>query len=301
MAQPTKKLNINAAPMIKKLEVMVRTRMRSGLLGAYVSVFKGVSGLEFDGYRAYTQDDDASLIDWKASVRSRQTLVKEFVETKELEVFFLIDVSGSMVFGSTQKLKNEYAAELALSLAYVILINGDKVGYALFNDNIVTHKRPAKGTVQFTRLNTELNNASNYGGGYNIERALHFVDSYIQKKGIMLIIISDFIGPKNNWLKQLKLTAQKFDVVAINIRDPRDRELPKDIGQVLVQDPYSKEKLVIDSALISNFYEHYVKKEEKELENLFTKLNIDSLTIPTNKEFIDPIVNLFSKRRAAWK
>lgn len=302
MATTTKKtLNISAAPKIKKLEIMVRTKMRTGLLGSYVSIFKGVSGLEFDGYRTYTQDDDANLIDWKASARTKQILIKEYVQTRELEVFFLIDVSSSMIFGSTEKLKNEYAAELALTLAHVILISGDRVGYALFNQGIVKAKRPGKGTMQFIRLNTELSNPDNYGGGFDIVKALEFVDSFIETKGTMLVIVSDFIGEKKNWLRQLKLTAQKFDTIAILVRDPRDKILPKDVNQVLVEDPYSEQRLLIDSKLISNFYEAYVKREEEELRDTFVKQNIDFLKLSTTEEFVTPIVNMFSRRRTAWK
>jgi len=295
-----RKLNINPTPMIKKLEVLVKAKMRAGLLGAYISIFKGVSGIEFDGYRDYTQDDDASLIDWKATARSKRLLVKEYVETKELEVFFLIDLSNSMVFGSTEKLKNEYAAELALTLAYIILINGDKVGYAMFNQGIIKMRRHSKGILQFIRMNADFADPNNHGGGYNLTNALEFVDNFIEKKGTMLVIISDFIGEKRLSSK-MKLIAQKFDTIAIMVRDPRDSTLPTDVDQVLIQDPFSREKTIIDSALLSSFYEAYVKKEEKETRNSFIRLNIDFIKLMTNRDFVNPMIELFSKRRASWK
>ncbi len=300
MATTKRSLNIDPTPSIKKLEVLVRAKMRAGLLGSYMSLFKGVSGFEFDGYRDYTQDDDASLIDWKASVRSHKMLVKEFVETKELEVFILLDLGNSMIFGSTPKLKNEYAAELALTLAYIILLNGDKVGYALFNHGIIKMKRPGKGLLQFVRMNGDLKNPANHGGGHNLINALEFANNFIEKKGTMLIIISDFIGDRKV-SPQLKLIARKFDTVAVMIRDPRDNTLPQDVDQVLIQDPYSRDKTIIDSGLLSNFYEAYVKKEEKDTRDTFIKLNIDFLKLSTNREFVNPIIELFSKRRASWK
>ena len=299
-ASQKRRLNIDPTPMIKKLEVLVRAKMRSGLLGAYISLFKGVSGLEFDGYRDYTQDDDASLIDWKATARSKRLLVKEYVETKELEVFFLIDLSNSMIFGSTEKLKNEYASELALTLAYIILMNGDKVGYAMFNHGIIKTRRHSKGILQFIRMNTDLTNPDNHGGGYNLTKALEFMDSYIEKKGTMLVIISDFIGEKRVSPK-MKIIANKFDTIAIMVRDPRDSMLPTDIEQVLIQDPYSRDRTVIDSALLSNFYETYVKREEKGIRDSFVKLNVDFLNLTTDREFVNPVIEMFSKRRTSWK
>jgi len=299
-ASQKRRLNIDPTPMIKKLEVLVRAKMRSGLLGAYISLFKGVSGLEFDGYRDYTQDDDASIIDWKATARSKRLLVKEYVETKELEVFFLIDLSNSMIFGSTEKLKNEYASELALTLAYIILMNGDKVGYAMFNHGIIKTRRHSKGILQFIRMNTDLTNPDNHGGGYNLTKALEFMDSYIEKKGTMLVIISDFIGEKRVSPK-MKIIANKFDTIAIMVRDPRDSMLPTDIEQVLIQDPYSRDRTVIDSALLSNFYETYVKREEKGIRDSFVKLNVDFLNLTTDREFVNPVIEMFSKRRTSWK
>ena len=89
--------------------IIAKKFVNSGFLGSYTSFFRG-RGLEFENYRSYTESDDASFIDWKASLRSNNLLVKEYVEERALNVFLLIDVSSKMFFSSTQKLKNEYAA-----------------------------------------------------------------------------------------------------------------------------------------------------------------------------------------------
>src|SRR3989344_2496505 len=125
-----RKLRVKLAPAIRQLEVVTRGMVSTRLIGQYKSVFKG-KGLEF------------------ASRRANQLLVKQFVEERNLEVFFLIDTSASMVFGSTEKLKNEYVAELVASLAYVILESGDSVGFALFNEKIIAKFPPANGKNQF--------------------------------------------------------------------------------------------------------------------------------------------------------
>src|SRR3989338_7011118 len=143
-----KELKLDLSEGIKRLKILTNRIINTRFIGGYKSVFKG-KGLEFEDYRPYTTHDDASTIDWKASVKSNQLLVREFVEERNLNTFFLIDVSSSMVYGSIDKLKVEYAAEVAAALSYVILNSGDSMGFALFNDKIVKNVLPAQGVVQY--------------------------------------------------------------------------------------------------------------------------------------------------------
>ena len=125
-----KELNLELSESIKRLKIFTNQIVNTSFVGGYKSVFKG-HGMEFEDYREYTPNDDASTIDWKASVRSKQLLVREFVEERNLNVFFLIDASSSMVYGSTDKLKMEYAAEIVATLSYTILQAGDSISFAL--------------------------------------------------------------------------------------------------------------------------------------------------------------------------
>ena len=122
-----REIKLDIPSTLKKLRVVTEELVTGGAITGYKSIFKG-RGLEFDGYRSYNDNDDAGYIDWKASKRANKLLVKEFVEERTLKVFFLIDVSHTMVFGSSQKLKNVYAAEIAVSLAQIILNAGDEIG-----------------------------------------------------------------------------------------------------------------------------------------------------------------------------
>ena len=102
-----KKLNVDIVPSIRKLEVVTKGLIKTKGIGSYKSVFRG-KGLDFSEYRPYSNVDDAALIDWKASMRTNQLLMRQYEEERDLNVFFLLDFSSSMVFGSTPKLKNEY-------------------------------------------------------------------------------------------------------------------------------------------------------------------------------------------------
>ena len=120
------KLNIDVSTKIRNLQFATKNLVTSKFLGNYKSVFRG-RGLEFDGYRDYTSGDDASLIDWTATKKANKPLVKEFIEERNLNVFFIIDVSSGMLTGSTEKLKSEYAAEMIATIAYSVLNSGARV------------------------------------------------------------------------------------------------------------------------------------------------------------------------------
>ena len=132
---PKKFFKVDLVPALRRLEILSKGLTSSKIIGAYKSVFKG-KGLEFSGYRGYTLEDDSNLIDWKASARTNEILIKEYSEERDVDVFFLVDCSPRMLFGSTEKLKAEYVIELTASLSHAILEAGDSAGLALYSDDV---------------------------------------------------------------------------------------------------------------------------------------------------------------------
>lgn len=296
-----KKLNVDIEGAIKKLHIITKQLISTQVAGNYISIFRG-RGLEFESYRNYTPVDDASLIDWKASARAKELMVKEFREEKKLEVFFLIDVSNSMIFGSTPKLKNEFAVETVAALAYAIIAAGDKVGFALFNDKIIKKYPPEAGPKQFHRLTKTLLDVNNHGGGFNLDNALEFSLNYIKKKGALVFIVSDFLGMKSDlWKQHLQWVSAKHDVVCIVIRDPRDKYIPKQSGQIVIQDPYSDREMIIDSELISEQYTKHAIQNEKEIIQVGKESKADVLIIYTDESFVKPLISLFRMRAMKWR
>ena len=294
-----RRLNVDLVQSIRKLDVVSRRITSGKVVGGYKSVFKG-KGLDFDGYRVYDSSDDASLIDWKATVRSNQILIKTYIEERDVNVFFLVDVSNSMVFGSTPKLKNEYAVETISSISHAILKEGDNVGMILFSDKIVCKVYPGKGEEQFYILTKNLINPENYGGNFDFNSACKFLLSYLKQDSIVFVV-SDFFGLKEGWIKYLEMVSKKFDVIGMMIRDPRDRELPKNSQQIVVQDPYSNKSLIIEPELIKEVYEEHIKKQEKELRSEFYKSGAEFISLSTDKGFVNPIMNLFRQRSLKWR
>ena len=294
-----KKLNVDLAPSIRRLQVFTKGLIRSKGFGNYKSVFRG-KGLEFFDYRQYDESDDASLIDWKASMRADQLLIRQYEEERDVNVLFLFDCSAGMVFGSTEKLKNEYAVELISSLAFSILDQGDSVGLVMFSDRIVKDIYPRNGKGQYYAMIKALINPDNYGGSYDFKKVADFILNYI-KQTTVLIIVSDFIGLNEEAEKHLKFVTSKYDTIGIMVRDPRDRELPSDVGQVVIEDPYSNKSLLIEPKLIKEVYEEEIKKQEAWIKNSFLKNRSDFLMLTTDKGFVKPILNLFMERTLKWR
>ena len=289
-----KKLKLDLSSSINRLKIVTHRLVTSNLVGSYLSVFRG-RGLEFEDYRKYDQTDDASLIDWKASMRSSQILIKEYTQERDLNVFFLIDVSSSMVYSSIDKLKMEYAAELVATLSNAITSAGDSVGYAFFTDKIVRHQPPTRGLKQHYELMSALVDPRFYGGGYDLTEALGFTTAYMKQFSIV-IIVSDFIGLKDNWKRELKGMGKKYDLIGIMIRDIRDKILPEYHGKVTLGDPFTHKQIVVDIDDISEEYTRYVESEEKEIKKAFNESGSDFIELTTDKTFIKPITDLFLER-----
>jgi len=287
-------LNLNLKPLIKRLEIHTKKGFTSVLTGSYKSTFKG-KGLDFEGYRDYDTGDDSSLIDWKASLRSQELLIKVLTEERNVDVIFLVDVSSSMSFASVEKLKNEYAAELVASLSFAAIRAGDSVGLVMFTDKIVKYLPPLMGNKQYFMIIKSLSNPKLYDGKFDFIRITKDLMNSA-KRGAIVIIVSDFIGLGNDWEKYLRSASEKFEVVGIMVRDPRDYEMPADIGQIVISDPYSDKEVLIDTAAVKEEYESTVKKQVEHIRETFINSKSDFLELRTDKPFLHEIINFFLMR-----
>lgn len=295
-----KQLLIDATPVIKALELTTKSVMGGDLIGSYKSRFRG-RGIEFEEYSEFVIGEDAEFIDWKASVRANKLLVKEFSEERNINVFFLIDVGNSMIYTTGKKLKAEYAGELVISLAFLMIKNGDTAGYAMFNDKILKRVPPAGGLTQYYYIIEGILNPQNYGGGHNLGAALKSTFEFL-RPNTMVIIISDFIGMTPGWQEILKQSAQKFDIIAFMIRDPADSALPMSKREIILKDPYSTKKIHIRSEKVRQKYEQYVKQQEADLADFFTSQGISFLKLDTSKSFVELVIRFFRerKKRLRW-
>ena len=143
------------AKKIRYLQIYTSKAVNDTLAGEYHRVFKG-RGMEFDEVREYQFGDEVRSIDWNVTARMGHPYVKRFVEERELTVMFLVDLSASGAFGSTERMKNEVAAELCALIAFSAIKNNDKVGLIVFTDDIELFVPPGKGSTHVLRLIRDL-------------------------------------------------------------------------------------------------------------------------------------------------
>ncbi|MBI2452384.1 DUF58 domain-containing protein [Candidatus Pacearchaeota archaeon] len=253
-------------------------------------------GLEFESFRNYAPDDDATAIDWKASKRANTLLVKQYREERNLKIVFIVDMSENMVFGSTQKLKCEYAAEVVASFAHLIITSGDKAGLIVFSDYVRDYLKPGGGLKHFHRLVSLLTNPFNYGKYSNLHKAFDFAINYLHKDIISVVIVSDFINFNEALVKPLSLIANKFETVALMIRDPLDVTLPQVSGEVVVEDSRTGQQLLINPKIAKEAYEQIARQRERIIREECLKHNVDLLEMMTDHKFV-PTLSAFLKGR----
>ena len=262
------------------------------LLGNMVSQMKN-RGFEFEDYREYTKNDDATRIDWKATLRANQLLLRETAEEKAVNVVFLVDVSDTMLFSSGDKLKCEYAAEIVCALSFVIQREGNAVGLVLFNDKIQSMIRPRVGQKQYFDIIKEISTKENYGGKSDLKNAIKNALA-ILKVPSLLIIISDFIDIGEDWERYLQMVSLNYNVIGICVRDPLDRGLPKNAGYFVIEDPKSNKRTLIDTSEHYDEYKEEINHEETYIDRSFKNAKSSYIVVQTNEDFTNPLIQLYN-------
>lgn len=288
-----KKFDINFAKAIAEFEKAFQKFPVKRIL--YNMIFRG-KGLEFDSYRIFEPSDDTSMIDWKATLRANETLAKKYVEERDLSIYFLVDASNGMLFGSGEKLKAEYSMELAASIAHLIYSSGDNIGLVMFNEGPKKILYPSNSKNQFLLFTKFLSDSKYYGGGFNLEETIKEVLKFTKSDYTIFIIISDFINLKKEDEKIIKLLGSRFETIAIMIRDPMDDSLEKIPFQISIQDPYSKRQMTLDPDITKKEYEKSVAKQKEFVKEIFRKSKVDLLELSTRENFVSRTVSFLKER-----
>jgi uncharacterized protein (DUF58 family) len=206
------------------LELKARTIVEGFLSGLHRSPFKGFS-VEFAEYRQYIHGDDLSTIDWKVYARSDRHYVKKFEEETNLDCHVMIDVSGSMGYGSRGITKHEYAQCLAASLGYLMNRQRDAVGLTAFDDQVVA-MLPASSRAGHLRAFLLTLDRLRLGKETNVSKPLHQLAETLTKRG-MVILISDLLDDPERVVRALKhFQFRGTDVIVFQILDPDEIEFP---------------------------------------------------------------------------
>jgi uncharacterized protein (DUF58 family) len=290
-----RKLKLDIKDLANRLDITTKKLFKSTLAGNFMTAYRG-TGLEFYGFRKYTMSDDASKIDWKASARSNDLLVREFIEERSLSVYFLLDASSTMLFGSGEKMKAQYASELVASMAFSIMHSSDSVGMGMFNKIMVKNFLPATGEKQYNNMLHSLVDLNLYGKGFEIVKPLEYCVERLPR-GSLVFVVSDFIGLKGEeWIKSLSVACRKLDVTGIMVRDICDKVLPDEYSEIVLQSPDDNRKKVINPAAVKQAYEGYVKREESRIAQIFLECGGEFVALMSDEDFVNPIIKLFKRR-----
>lgn len=302
---------------IRQIELRTNRVVTETLAGAYHSVFKG-QGMNFDEVREYQPGDDVRAIDWNVTARMNHPFVKKFVEERELTLMLLVDVSGSGLFGSREQSKRELAAEIASVLAFSAIRNNDKVGLILFTDEVEKFIAPRKGRSHVLRVIREVLYYEPARRGTDLNEALEFL-MRVQAHRAIAVVISDFIGspaapragskrrlkPQLMLLESLaqasftmlKQANRRHDVVAVQITDPRELELPA-LGRLVLEDAETGETVEVssgDARKRAAFAERQAKAQA-DLGRLFRSAGIDSIQLRTDEPYTVTLGKFFETR-----
>ena len=279
---------------VRKIEIKTRGLSSNIFAAQYHSAFKG-RGMAFSEVREYQFGDDVRDIDWNVTARFHRPYVKVFEEERELTVMLLIDVSGSLDFGTQKQMKRDMVTEIAATIAFSAIQNTDKIGVVFFSDKIEKYIPPKKGRKHILYIIREMLDFQPESKRTDVKQAVEFLSS-VQKRRTTAFILSDFYV-RDDFQQSLQICNRKHDVVAIQVYDQRAKELP-DVGLMKVVDAETGFEQYIDtsSKRLRQAYQRYWMSRQAELQETFNKSNVDNVSIATNEDFVKSLLMLFKQR-----
>ena len=283
---------------VRKIEIKTRGLSNEIFAGKYHTAFRG-RGMSFSEVREYRIGDDVRDIDWNVTARSRKPHIKVYEEERELTMMLLVDVSGSRMFGSTERTKKNVITEIAAVLAFSASENNDKVGCIFFSDRIEMFIPPKKGRSHILMIIRELVGFVPEGRGTSLSEPLRFLTA-VNKKRTTSFILSDFMDPASDetaFDEALKIAGGRHDLVGIRVYDRRETELP-DVGAVELLDAESGRRVWVDTSsrrVREEYAEDWRRRNEK-IETTLKHHRIDTAVVSTSDDYVSALIKLFKER-----
>lgn len=278
---------------VRRIEAMTTRRVNDSMAGQYHSVFKG-RGMDFDEVRPYREGDDVRTIDWNVSARMNDAYVKVFVEERELTLMLLVDMSGSMDFGTRRMFKRDLAARVAALFGFSAIRNNDRVGVVLFGQGVEKFIPPKKGRNHVLRAIVEVLNHPPVPGTSDLGEALRFL-SKVSRRQAVAVVVSDFMAP--DWQRDFRMAHGKHDLVPVVVADRAEEELPT-AGLLAVEDPETGERVWVDSSSrrVRNAYAREMHRRQVRIEREFRRLRVDFARVRTEDDYAAAIGGLLRQR-----
>jgi uncharacterized protein (DUF58 family) len=283
--------------ILLRLDWQVIRRLDGLLQGDYRTLFYGY-GVDFADLREYQPGDDIRYIDWNVTARMDAPYVRQYVEDREINAWFLLDLSPSMDFGALQTHKRTVLVDFVTTIARLLTRHGNRVG-AIFYGNRVERTIPARGgRLQVLRLvNDLLRQPQLQKSPFTDLKPMLDAGLHTIRKRSLLFIISDFIS-EPGWERSLNLLSQRHEVLAIRLWDPREVELP-DIGPIIMEDAETGEQLYVDThdRGFRQRFRQAAQQREAALQEAFKRAGVDMLSLSTEEDLVKAIIRFATLRR----
>jgi uncharacterized protein (DUF58 family) len=283
---------------VRRVEIKTRGLSDEIFAGKYHTAFRG-RGMSFSEVREYRVGDDVRDIDWNVTARSERTHVKVYEEERELTMMLVVDISPSRMFGSAELTKKNVITEIAATLAFSASKNNDKVGCILFSDHVEKFIPPKKGRSHILAIIRELVGFQPTGRSTNISEALRYLVG-VNKKRTTSFLLSDMIDSPGDMSKledALKIASSKHDIVAIEVFDKRDSELPN-VGIIEVCDAETGATEWLDSSSrrVREFWAQNYSERRDKMQNLLRHNRIDFASVATDGDYVAELIKMFKQR-----
>ena len=279
---------------VRKIEIKAKGLSHNIFAGEYHSAFKG-RGMTFSEVREYQYGDDVRDIDWNVTARQNRPYVKVYEEERELTVMLVVDVSGSKDFGALGEMKRDMMTEIAATIAFSAIENNDKVGLLLFSDKIENFIPPKKGKKHILLIISQLLNYQAESKGTDINMALEYMTSALKKR-CTAFVISDFLDEKD-YYKSLSIANHKHDVIAVQVYDKREAQLPN-VGLMKVADAETGAERWVDtsSRRVRQAYDRWWYERQQAMTDIMQRSNVDVAQVATDEDYAKTLMALFKRR-----
>lgn len=279
---------------VRKIEIKTRGLSQNIFAGEYHSAFKG-RGMMFSEVREYQYGDDIRDIDWNVTARHNHPYVKVYEEERELTVMLLVDMSGSREFGAVGPEKRDMIAEIAATLAFSATQNNDKIGALFFTDRVEKFIPPKKGKKHILLIIRELLDFKPESRRTDIGQALRYFTDAMRKRSTMFVV-SDFIADVD-YKQALQIARNKHDVMAIQVYDKRDAQLPP-VGLMRVRDLETGAERWIDtsSTRVQQAYSKMWYGRQQAMAETLRSSRVNFVSVATDEDYVKALMGLFKNR-----
>ncbi len=284
--------------LLRQLEWTVLRRLDGLLQGDYRTLLRG-TGIDLADLREYQFGDDVRHIDWNVTARQQTPYVRQFTEDREMTAWLLLDLSGSIDFGSVDKTKLSVSAAFVALLARVLTRHGNRVGAMLYGQQVDTVLPPRLSRQHVLNLMQHMRHRPQQqagGGGTSLGELLNAAAGTIKRRSLVLVV-SDFIS-EPGWETALARLAQRHEVVAVRLYDPLEMALPE-LGLVTVEDAETGEQLFIDTSdpAFRQRYAAEAEAREAALRDGLARAGADALELSTEDDLLEAMLRFAAMRR----